>query len=118
MSSGLQNVPNAGEEIYPSNDFVQLALCAELANKPGEIWNYNNKSLNLLGGVIKKITGKRMDNYIRERLFKPLGITNIGWTLDSAGNPHLMSGCQIKPKDFIKIGLLLAKKEIIMETKS
>ena len=107
MTSGLQNDPNATSEIYPSPDFVQLALAAELSSKPGEVWAYNNKSSNLLAGVIKKITGKRMDIYISERLFKPLGITDFSWSLDSAGNPHGMSGCQIQPTDLAKIGLLL-----------
>ncbi|MFN0189439.1 MAG: serine hydrolase domain-containing protein [Bacteroidia bacterium] len=110
MTSGLQNNSNASVEIYPSPDFVQLALSAELSNKPGEFWSYNNKSLNLLAGVIKKVTGKRMDIYIGERLFKPLGITDYSWSMDNVGNPHVMSGCQIKPIDFIKIGLLLLNK--------
>ncbi|MDX2130322.1 MAG: serine hydrolase domain-containing protein [Chloroherpetonaceae bacterium] len=110
MTSGLQNNPNASIEIYPSHDFVQLALTAELSYKPGEVWAYNNKALNLMAGVIKKITGKRMDNYIGERLFRPLGITDFSWSLDSVGNPHVMSGCQIKPMDFAKIGLLLLNK--------
>lgn len=110
MTSGIQNNPNASVEIYPSSDFVQLALAAELSNKPGEVWAYNNKALNLLAGVIKKITGKRMDVYIGERLFKPLGIIDFRWTLDSIGNPHVMSGCQIRPIDFAKIGLLVLNK--------
>jgi len=110
MTSGIQNNPNATIEIYPSSDFVQLALAAELASKPGEVFSYNNKSLNLLAGVIKKITGKRMDIFIRERLFNPLGIKDFTWTLDDAGNPHVMSGCQIKPSDFVKIGNLVLQK--------
>jgi len=73
MTSGLQNHPNASVEIYPSPDFIQLALAAELTSKPGEVWSYNNKSLNLMAGVIKKITGQRMDQYIGERLFQTLG---------------------------------------------
>lgn len=110
MTSGMQNNPNASVEIYPSADFVQLALAAELSKKPGELWEYNNKSLNLMAGVIQKITGKRMDEYIGERLFKNLQITDYSWTLDQKGNPHVMSGCQIMPKDLAKLGLLLANK--------
>lgn len=107
MTSGMQNNPNAAVEIYSSDDFVQLALTAELSKRPGEAFEYNNKSLNLMAGVIRKITGKRMDDYIGERLFKPLEIIDYSWTLDNAGNPHVMSGCQIKPKDLIKLGMLL-----------
>ena len=110
MTSGIQNNPNAGIEIYPSPNFVQLALAAELSDKPGEVWSYNNKALNLMAGVIQQITKKRMDLYIRERLFKPLDITDFYWTFDDAGNPHVMSGCQVKPIDFAKIGLLLLNK--------
>jgi CubicO group peptidase (beta-lactamase class C family) len=87
MTSGIQNNPNATVEIYPSPDFVQLALAAELSSKPGEKWEYNNKALNLLAGIVKKVSGKRMDVYINNRLFKPLGIKNYGWTLDNAGVP-------------------------------
>lgn len=107
MTSGMQNNPNASVEIYSSDDFVQLALTSELSKRPGEAFEYNNKSLNLMAGVIRKITGKRMDDYIGERLFKPLEIIDYSWTLDNAGNPHVMSGCQIKPKDLIKLGMLL-----------
>lgn len=110
MTSGLQNNPNASVEIYPSPDFVQLALAAEIATKPGEYFSYNNKALNLVAGIFMKITGKRMDKYIEERLFTPLGISDFTWSLDSAGNPHVMSGCQIRPIDFAKLGNLILKK--------
>lgn len=109
MTSGIQNHPNTGIEIYPSPDFVQLALTAELTENPGETFRYNNKSLNLMSGIILQITGKRMDKYIEDRLFKPLGIERYNWTLDDAGNPHVMSGCQVRPTDFIKFGILLLK---------
>lgn len=112
MTSGLQNVPIATEEIYPSPDFVKLALAAELSDRPGAVWSYNNKSLNLMAGIIKQITGKRMDKYVSERLFKPLGIKKFNWTVDKAGNPHVMSGCQVKPSDFIKFGLLVLNNGI------
>ncbi len=110
MTSGIQNVMNATTEIYPSRDFVQLALTAELTTAPGEVFSYNNKALNLMAGVIRKATGKPMDQYIGERLFKPLGITDYTWSHDEAGNAHVMAGCQIRPSDFAKIGLLLLNK--------
>lgn len=110
MTSGIQNVPDAGVEIYPSPDFIKLGLAAELSNMPGQKWEYNNKSLNIMAGVIKMVTGKKMDEYIGERLFKPLGIKDFGWAMDRAGNPTTMSGCQLKPADFVKIGLLVINK--------
>lgn len=110
MTSGIQNLIMTPVEIYPTPDFVQLALAAELTDEPGATFSYNNKSVNLLAGVIRKMTGQRMDVYIGERLFKPLGILNYKWELDSLGNPHAMAGCKIKPIDFVKIGILLLNK--------
>lgn len=109
-TSGLQNDPNAGAEIYPSPDFVQLALCAELAAEPGTAFAYNNKAINLLAGVVAKATGQGLDVVARERLFAPMGITDVGWTRDSAGNAHVMSGLQILPDDLAKLGCLVLNR--------
>ena len=109
-TSGLQNVPITTQEIYPSPDFVQLALCAELKNPPGTTFSYNNKAANLLAGVVQKASGKRLDDYLRDELFTPLGITDFTWTRDRADNPHAMSGLQILPADLAKLGQLVLNR--------
>src|SRR5262249_47868467 len=79
---------------------------------PGTRWDYNNKAVNLLAGIVQKASGRRMDIYLRAELFRPLGIRNFFWTLDRAGNPHGMSGLQILPNDFAKIGQLVLNKGV------
>ncbi|MDQ3846506.1 MAG: beta-lactamase family protein [Bacteroidota bacterium] len=106
-TSGIQNVENASKEIYPSKDFVQLALAADLTDTPGVKFQYNNKAVNLLAGIIKKATSKRMDLYIKEKLFLPLGITDFKWQLDKSGNPHVMAGCQLSASSILKTGKLI-----------
>ncbi len=105
--SGLQCERVTVPEIYGSPDFVQLALCAELVEDPGTTFRYNNKACNLLAGLVQRISGKRMDVLIGEEIFAPLGITDWSWSLDASGNPHAMSGLQIRPEDLAKIGLLM-----------
>lgn len=105
-TSGLQSARDA-TEIYASPDFVKLALAAELSSTPGTEFFYNNKAVNLLSGVVKVASGKRMDDYLREKLFEPLGIRDVLWTLDGCGNPHGMSGLQIRAVDFAKVGQLM-----------
>ncbi|WP_133000967.1 serine hydrolase domain-containing protein [Luteimonas arsenica] len=106
-TSGLQNTPNAGAEIYPAPDVVQLALAAELDSAPGEEFSYNNKATNLLAGIIHKASGKPMDEYLGARLFTPLGIEAGEWHHDSAGNPHAMAGLPLTARDAAKLGQLL-----------
>lgn len=106
-TSGLQNTPNAGAEIYPAPDVVQLALAAELESTPGEEFTYNNKATNLLAGVIARASGQRMDAYLGEHLFAPLGIEAGEWHRDEAGNPHAMAGLPLTARDAARIGQLL-----------
>lgn len=106
-TSGLQDLPNTGIEIYPSPNFVQLALAAELSNDPGAEFFYSNKAMNLLAGVVQKASGQSMDAYLNERLFKPMGIEPGPWTKDQAGNPHSMAGLPLSARDLAKIGRLV-----------
>ncbi len=105
-TSGLQ-ADRTTEEIYASPDFVQLALAAELSADPGTAFFYNNKAANLLAGVVERASGSKLDDYLREQVFAPLGITEVDWTRDAAGNPHAMSGLQIGAMDLAKLGQLM-----------
>lgn len=109
-TSGLQNVPMTTEEIYPSRDFVQLALSAELETAPGESYAYNNKAVNLLAGVIEHATGRKLDDFARDELFTPLGVERFTWQRDPAGNPHAMSGLALQPEDLLAVGELVATR--------
>ncbi|MCH8967696.1 MAG: serine hydrolase [Planctomycetes bacterium] len=110
QTSGLQNVPRADLEIYPSPDVVKLALAAELSHPPGAKWSYNNKAVNLIAGVIERAAGKKMDVLFREDLCKAMGITDTSWDQDAAGNPYCMAGLKIHAKDLAKFGVLVVNR--------
>lgn len=106
-TSGLQNVTNAGVEVEVAPDIIQLALCAELDDTPGANFAYNNKSSNLLSGIIERTSGLKLDMFLSKHLFDELGITDFEWRTDDKGNPYGMAGLIIYPEDFAKIGLLM-----------
>jgi CubicO group peptidase (beta-lactamase class C family) len=106
-TSGLQNYPNTTVEIFPSPDYVKLALAAELVAEPGKVFSYNNKAINLLAGIVKAASGRPLDQYIRDEIFTPMGITGIDWVKDDAGNPYAMSGLQITAHDLARIGQMM-----------
>lgn len=111
-TSGLQNVPITTEEIYPSPDFIQLALCAELSSEPGQLFAYNNKAVNLLAGVVEKISGHKLDVFMEKEIFKPLNILEFEWETDNAGNPQVMAGLSLYPEDLAKLGQLALNQGI------
>ena len=47
-----------------------------LVNEPGSQWTYNNNAINLLGRIIEVASGKPFADFMEERLFEPLGMTN------------------------------------------
>ncbi|MEM7048622.1 MAG: serine hydrolase domain-containing protein [Acidobacteriota bacterium] len=106
-TSGLQNVPSAGAEIYPSPDAVRLALAAELDHAPGEHFSYNNKAVNLLAGIVERASGQRMDLFIQKQLFALLGIKTYQWYFDASGSPHAMAGLRLYAADVAKLGRLV-----------
>ncbi len=98
------------EKIYASPDFVKFAVESPLKTAPGTAFFYNNVACNLLCGVIEKASGQKADDFARERLFDPLGITEFEWTHDAAGNPHGMAGCQLHAEDLARIGQLVLQR--------
>ena len=63
--------------------------------------------MNLLSGIVKKASGRPMDEYIGEEIFAPLGIDDFGWQLDPAGNPFGFAGLRIHAVDFARIGQMM-----------
>lgn len=51
---------------------------AQLApeHAPGTSWNYSNANYQILGAVIEEASGMSYADYIRTRIFEPLGMTN------------------------------------------
>ena len=41
---------------------------------------YNTGALTLVSAIIRKATGRPLDEFARENLFEPLGITKVEWT--------------------------------------
>src|SRR2546425_3046112 len=59
-----------------------------LAFQPGTTWNYS-VSTDMLGRVVEKASGKRLADFLDERLFKPLGMKDSGFWVPAAKMPRL-----------------------------
>ena len=52
--------------------------------QPGAEWNYS-VSTEVLGRVVEVVSGQRLDDFLAERIFRPLGMTDTAfWTGDAA----------------------------------
>jgi len=116
MSSGLAWNENTVPFTGPSNSYSQMeaapradhfVLAQPLAAQPGEVFNYNTGTANLLGLILRKISGKRLDAFAKETLFDPLRIEDWDWDYDAGFNPAAGTGLRLRPRDLAKIGQLV-----------
>ena len=68
---------------------------APLAQQPGTTWEYS-LSVDVQGRVIEAVTGKRLNDFMQERLFKPLKMNDTGFTVPAAKLPLV---AEAFPKD-------------------
>ena len=119
MSSGLAWDETTVPFTDPSNTYSQMevapradhyVLAQPLAARPGEVFNYNSGTAELLGLILRKVSGKRLDAFAKEALFDPLDITDWDWESTAAFNPSAASGLRLRPRDLAKIGQLVLER--------
>lgn len=59
---------------------------------PGERWNYNNSGYALLGAIIEKVSGMSYADFLRTRIFEPLGMRSTFYEEADAVVPGRVPG--------------------------
>jgi CubicO group peptidase (beta-lactamase class C family) len=85
---------------YLRLDFTEAELATKIETlpiewAPGSKWAYRNTNYVLLGFIIHKITGKRYDDFLAERIFKPLGMTSTRLVNDRDIIPNRAAGYEL-----------------------
>ena len=60
---------------YSEDELVTFATGLPLDFTPGAEWKYSNTGYILLGAIIRKVSGSFYGDVLRDRVFKPLGMT-------------------------------------------
>jgi CubicO group peptidase (beta-lactamase class C family) len=100
MSAGLdwnENIPytdpaNSEIRMIRSSNPYRFALEQPVVAPPGEMYNYSGGSAAIISAVLKKTTGRSIEQFAKDELFDPLGITAIAWYHYSNGDPIAASG--------------------------
>ena len=72
--------------------FIQSIGKEPMDFKPGDSWNYCNTGFNLLGYIIENVSGKNYWDFMRQRIFQPLGMTATTNRLPSLMIPNRAAG--------------------------
>ncbi|HLN20853.1 MAG TPA: serine hydrolase [Bacteroidales bacterium] len=109
MSAGLGREPS---RIVTTNTdpWVKTFLAQPVVNKPGSQYMYNSTASYILSAIITKVTGQSVLEYLRPRLFDPLGIEGADWETDPEGINTGGWGLRLKTEDLAKFGQLYLQK--------
>ena len=81
-----------------------------IPHKPGTKFVYNSLATYMLSAIVQKVTGEKIVDYLKPRLFDPLGIEGAVWDSNPQGVNIGGWGLHVKTEDMAKLGLLLLQK--------
>jgi CubicO group peptidase (beta-lactamase class C family) len=115
MSMGLawvEATPATGDynndeaRMHMAWDACRYVLGLPVTAPAGQEFFYNTGALALVSAIIRKATGRPLDEFARETLFEPLGITAVEWERYK-GDTDAGGGLRLRPRDMAKIGQLV-----------
>lgn len=93
-------------------NWTRRFLATPIANEPGSIFSYSSYASYMLSAIIQKVTGQNTFEYLKPRLFEPLGMNDIQWETDAQGISYGGGGMRIKTSDMAKLGQLYLQEGV------
>jgi CubicO group peptidase (beta-lactamase class C family) len=106
MSTGNQTEP----KFSPETPWVKSFLSHPVDHKPGTHFLYNSPGSYMLSAIVQKVTGQTALEFLKPRLFDPLGIENPEWSTSPQGVNCGGWGLFLRTEDIAKFGQLYLQK--------
>lgn len=91
-------------------DVIEAAATTPLVGKPGEVFVYSNVNTIIAGEIIERITGRSWEDFTRERILEPLGMSTATLSIeelkrqDNIALPHVLDVMKgLQPTDFLDL---------------
>ncbi len=90
-----------------ASDRYRYVLEQAITGEPGVKWNYSGGATAIIGKLIARGAGMSLDEFAKENLFTPMGITKFTWVRGRDNEPSAASGLRMRAPDLAKIGQLI-----------
>jgi CubicO group peptidase (beta-lactamase class C family) len=108
MSDG--QVPDPTPAVVRDTNWARTFLATSIVNRPGTKFLYNSTGTYMLSAIVQKVTGQKIMDYLKPRLFEPLGINGEDWEV----SPQTVNtggwGLRLKTEDMARFGQLYLQK--------
>ena len=104
FSHALGLTPRPADYAGPGDVFSYLPTIAK-AGTHGERFTYRTCNTEVLGWIVARVEGKRLDSVLSERLWQPLGMEqDADWLIDSTSMPFAGGGLNPCLRDLARFG--------------
>lgn len=88
-------------------------LTSEVEKEPGTWFLYNTRCSYMLSVILEKVTGEKLKDYLKSRLFRPLGFSEKLWWETSPQGYHTGGfGLNISVEDIAKFGIFVKNQGV------
>jgi CubicO group peptidase (beta-lactamase class C family) len=108
MSVGNEKEPTG--TVVAVENWVRTFLAQPLKNTPGTTFLYNSAATYMCSAIVQQVTGEKVVDYLRPRLFEPLGIEGATWETCPRGINTGGWGLSLRTEDLAKFGQLYLQK--------
>lgn len=106
MSTGHQDEPPRSAAEMSAKSF----LAHPVPHKPGTHFKYNTPATFMQSAIVQRVTGQTVLDYLKPRLFAPLGIEKPVWDTNFQGISLGGYGLRVRTEDIAKFGQLYLQK--------
>lgn len=106
MSTGHLTEPS----LRTSENWAATFLAHEVPFKPGTHFLYNTAATYMQSAIVQKATGQTVLDYLKPRLFEPLGIDDPTWGTSPQGVTLGGYGLSLRTEEIARFGQLLLQK--------
>lgn len=106
MATGHQDEPSSSPDEVSAKSF----LAQPVPHLPGTHFKYNTPATFMQSAIVQKVTGQTVLDYLRPRLFEPLGIEHPVWDTNFQGISLGGYGLRVRTEDIAKLGQFYLQK--------
>lgn len=81
---------------YTAEEFIDLMKAFPLNFQPNENWAYSNSNFPLLGFIVERVSGRPYEDFVAEKILKPLNLPSIRFRHQEQIVPNRANGYTLK----------------------
>lgn len=101
-----KNSPGQEDKVYRTHNWIETILKLKELEKDSTA-RYCTGGVIVLGEIITRASGMKLEEFSEKYLFTPLGVKNYNWAFMPSGQADTGGHIKITSRDLLKIGVLI-----------